>query len=587
MRALVLASILAPSLATAAAPPRLDSPPPFEGGGQRDAAVVVGITDYQHMPDVQGAADNAQAWQEWLEDTKGVPVVKLLTDGKATRNTILAAVEQARAEVGPEGTLWFVFVGHGATAPAEPDAGLEADGVLVAVTAQQRVIDFYPNTIRRQELMDALDPAEGAHVMVVLDACFSGKDGDGEMLVKDLQPGLPSPSWKPRRATVLTATSAGEFAGPLPGADRPAFSYLILGALRGWGDQDGDGEVTAQEALDYARITLINEVDDRKQTPNLEGTGGGQVLAIPKVPEDPPTSWSTGFIPSGDWNYTAVEVGDQAYHMIRIAPGRFTMGSPEGEEGRSRNETEHRVELEHAFHLGATEVSQSFYRAVMGEDPVGTRQREVYQGREACSRWGHGDDLPVFCVSWLDAVKFCNRLSELQGLTPAYTIGIDGTSVEWNEKADGFRLPTEAEWEYAARAGSYHPYGANGEASDTCEHANVTDQTAKTKHDWIRFEAFACDDGFDSLAPVGQFEPNPWGLHDMVGNLYEWLWDAYSPYPEGGITDPAGPLTDGPRITRGGSWHSPPAHCRLARRASRPAATTDRNLGFRVARGAH
>lgn len=262
--------------------PDLSRTPAAEGGGERDAAVVVGIEEYTYLPPVAGAAANARDWSRWLQDTRGVEAVKLLLDSAATRNTILAAVDAATEMVGEGGTLWFVFVGHGAPS----DEG--DDGVLVGVSAQQRMLDFYPNTIEREALTAALERGGQAHTVMVLDACFTGRTEGGASLTPDLQPALLSGSWRPKRTTVLTAAEGDQFAGPLPGERRPAFSYLVLGALRGWGDRDADRRITAGEAVDYARRALFQVVDDRTQTPSLLGPGEELVLSRPSRPEDGP-----------------------------------------------------------------------------------------------------------------------------------------------------------------------------------------------------------------------------------------------------------------------------------------------------------
>jgi len=242
----------------------------------------VGIEDYTYLPDVVGAAANAKDWKRWLEETRGVDAVKLLTDAEATRNTIMAAVEAASQLVGDEGTLWFVFIGHGA-----PSAGKD-DGVLVGVTAQQRVLDFYPNTIANTELTETLERGKQAHTVVVLDACFAGRTEEGDSLLPDQLPALLSGTWQPSQTTVLAAAEEDQFAGLLPGSKRPAFSYLVLGALRGWGDRDGDRSVTAQEAVEYARRTLFEVANDRTQTPALLGPGGDLALSRPTLPEAGP-----------------------------------------------------------------------------------------------------------------------------------------------------------------------------------------------------------------------------------------------------------------------------------------------------------
>jgi len=270
-----LLSVLCGQDAAAVDWPDLSRPPPAEGGGESDVAVVIGIEDYSYLPDVPGAVSNARDWVSWLRDTRGVPTVKLLTDEEATHNAIRAAAEAAAALAGADGTLWFIFVGHGA--PAETGD----DGVLVGVSARQNAIDFFPNTLRQQDLTSTLERGAQSHTILVVDACFSGKGGDGVSLLRGLQPALLSGTWEPEHTTVLTAGVSDQFAGPLPGADRPAFSYLLLGALRGWGDRNGDGTITVQEGVDYARRVLFQIVHDRVQTPAVRGPGPDWVLAKP------------------------------------------------------------------------------------------------------------------------------------------------------------------------------------------------------------------------------------------------------------------------------------------------------------------
>jgi len=269
----VLLSLLAALPAAAAGWPDLSAAPDGGGGGEQDAAVVVSIEDYTFLSDVPGAGDNARDWRSWLKITRGVPAVRVLEDSAATRNSILDAVGDATRRVGEGGTLWFVFIGHGA--PSVDGA----DGVLVDAVAQQRVLDFYPNTISRTELMAALESGPQASTVVLLDACFSGRDGAGQILLDGLQPALVSGAWQASRATVLTAAEGDQFAGSLPGLGRPAFSYLVLGGLHGWADQDRDLAVTAAEAVDYAANALFELASDRRQIPGIQGPDRDRALS--------------------------------------------------------------------------------------------------------------------------------------------------------------------------------------------------------------------------------------------------------------------------------------------------------------------
>jgi len=273
-------ALVAPPGGVAAQPatptwPDLSQPAGVEGGGEQDAAVVVGIEDYVVVSDVPGARANANDWYTWLVDTRKVPVgsVVLLRDSEATREGILDAAQRARERAQAGGTLWFVFIGHGA--PGKDGT----DGLLVGWDTQQTANSLYARGLPQSDLLAELEQGPQASTLLVLDACFSGRTGTGDVIVSGLQPLIPDYSVKPRNATVVTAGRADQFAGPLPGAARPAFSYLLLGALRGWGDADGDQQVSTREAVDYSVSALYALVRDRTQTPELHGPGAANVLS--------------------------------------------------------------------------------------------------------------------------------------------------------------------------------------------------------------------------------------------------------------------------------------------------------------------
>jgi formylglycine-generating enzyme required for sulfatase activity len=229
----------------------------------------------------------------------------------------------------------------------------------------------------------------------------------------------------------------------------------------------------------------------------------------------------------------------------RIEGGTFTMGSPSNETGRQANEgPQHQVTVS-AFYMGKYEVTQAEYEAVMGTNPSNFK----------------GSNLPVEKVSWLNAVEYCNKLSQKEGLTPAYQIS--GTNVTCNWNANGYRLPTEAEWEYACRAGTTTVYntGSNTVSDDTGWHSGNSNK--KTN-------------------PVGQKPPNAWGLYDMHGNVFEWCWDWFGNYSSGAQTNPRGPDFGSGRVIRGGSWFWGGSGVRTAIRYGRTSGLYD--YGFRLAR---
>jgi formylglycine-generating enzyme required for sulfatase activity len=198
---------------------------------------------------------------------------------------------------------------------------------------------------------------------------------------------------------------------------------------------------------------------------------------------------------------------------VYISPGTFMMGSPESEEDRDNDEDRHEVTLTQGYYLQTTEVTQGQWQAVMGDNP---------SYFESC-----GADCPVEMVSWDDIQEFIKELNQ-------------------RDSDYQYRLPTEAEWEYAARAGSETRFGFGDSDETLKEYAWFKDNSGRETH------------------PVSEKRPNKWGLYDMHGNVYEWCQDRYGDYPTGSVTDPQGPSSGAYRVLRGGSWYYGARNCRSA-----------------------
>ncbi|MCK6369779.1 MAG: formylglycine-generating enzyme family protein [Gammaproteobacteria bacterium] len=267
--------------------------------------------------------------------------------------------------------------------------------------------------------------------------------------------------------------------------------------------------------------------------------------------------------------------------MMVIAPGKFRMGGEGGEPGRPEGPVRE-VRIGYAFALGRHEVTQAQFAAFVADTG--------YAMRGGCQVWkdgwatplgaswvdpGYGrlpfDDEPVTCVSWVDARAYVGWLAQRTGAP--------------------YRLPTEAEWEFAARAGTsggffWSGIGGADDMASACEYANVYDR-AGVAGNGFGWAAFDCDDGFARAAPVGSFRPNAFGLYDMIGNVWEWTADCYrAPYPAQPV-DGSAVEADGPcarRTVRGGSWITRPDRQRVSFRGRDPETTLFSFFGFRVAR---
>jgi formylglycine-generating enzyme required for sulfatase activity len=208
--------------------------------------------------------------------------------------------------------------------------------------------------------------------------------------------------------------------------------------------------------------------------------------------------------------------------FVYIEPGSYTMGSPSTEAGRDSNETQHQVTLTKGYYMQTTEVTQGQWKAVMGSNPS-------YFG--SC-----GDDCPVEDVSWTEAQAFITALNE-------------------KEQTNKYRLPTEAEWEYAARAGSTTAF-ANGGISETGCGLDIN----------LDAMGWYCGNANSKTHPVAQKGANAWGLYDMHGNVWEWCNDWYGSYPANDVTDPVGAAEGSTRVLRGGGWGTYARYCRSAGR---------------------
>ncbi|NQT17360.1 MAG: formylglycine-generating enzyme family protein, partial [Planctomycetes bacterium] len=211
--------------------------------------------------------------------------------------------------------------------------------------------------------------------------------------------------------------------------------------------------------------------------------------------------------------------------LVLIPAGEFMMRSP----AKSNEGPQHRVEITKPFYLGVTEVTQEQYEQVMGENP---------------SKSKVDPQCPVESVSWGNAEKFCERLSEKEGKK--------------------YRLPTEAQWEYACRAGSPTKWYFGDSESQLGEYAWYRDNSGRTTH------------------PVGQKKPNGWRLYDMHGNVWEWCADWKADYANSSSSDPTGPSSGSYRVGRGGGWDPPARACHSALRYFYPPGSERRYLGFRV-----
>jgi len=254
--------------------------------------------------------------------------------------------------------------------------------------------------------------------------------------------------------------------------------------------------------------------------------------------------------------------------FVLINGGSFKIGSPDSEKKRNDDEGHvHDVRVS-SFYMNKYLVTQKEYQNVMGKNPSNFP----------------GENNPVEMVCWYDAVEYCNRLSIKEEFSPAYSLFGSTNPDDWELQSpkwdsiiiipgsNGYRLPTEAQWEYACRAGTTTPFSTGETINSTQANYNGTSPYGNSK----------AGEYLKKTTPVGSYPPNPWGLYDIHGNVWEWCWDWKENYTADSKIDPTGPQTGKYRAERGGSWSSGGSNIRCACRSYDFPSVKGYNDGFRL-----
>jgi formylglycine-generating enzyme required for sulfatase activity len=302
------------------------------------------------------------------------------------------------------------------------------------------------------------------------------------------------------------------------------------------------------------------------------------------------TGWSAGLLAVLGVSLLMAAPGEEreftnrtGMEFVRIQAGSFKMGMPPDENGRFGDEDQHTVTLTTDYFLGKYPVTRGQFRQFLTEARTRSEAERdgqggwgfnedagKFEGRKPQYTWENPgfqqtDDHPVVNVTWNDADAFCRWLANREGRP--------------------YRLPTEAEWEYACRGGTTTRYFTGDQEGSLKGYANVADQTLKEKIGRSNPNGvyFDFDDGFAFTSPVGRFKPNPYGLHDMTGNVWQWCADRYGRYALDDSRDPKGPTDGAHRVMRGGSWYGDPRYCRCASRGHSAQDGRGHLIGFRIA----
>lgn len=494
----------------------------------QDYAIFFANINYQDNPDfddLKNPIKDAETIARELQEMYGFTTQVYKNQDQAA---IFRTLEQWHQRTfGPQDQLFIFFSGHGTFRE------LTKKGYFVP---KSRSNDF-GSYIELTDLGNIVTQIPCQHILLAVDACYSGTI-DQEIAFKGRfqRPGENKSKERDRliyrqlrNQSRLLITSGGKQRTP-DGKQHSPFAHAIIKKLRATYTH-GDGLCTFQDLL--SQLERISPTPHQGELPAHEQ--GGFVFAAKGSNPPPPKPAELG-------------------HMVFVQGGTFQMGSKDGED----DETPHQVTLSD-FYIARHEVTMEEFDAYC--QATGRKKPEDMG-------WGRGKR-PVINVSWNDAIEYCNWRSSEDRLTPVYSI--NGTSITANWNADGYRLPTEAEWEFAARSrGKDQKWAGTSSESQLSNYANSGGEP----------------DDYDNTAPVGSFKANDLGLFDMSGNVYEWCWDwyNYSYNAKPSNNNPKGPNTGSDRVIRGGAWDNGSVSLRCAFRFNNRPSNRLPRLGFRLSR---
>ena len=509
-------------------------------------ALLIGVNDYERLNDLRFCEEDVKSLRDRLVEIGfRRDAVKCLTTGdrdpscRPNYRNITERLDAMFAGLDEDSVLVIALSGHGGSFEFREQSGKDQKESFYC-PQDARIHNPQGTMISVKSIYDRLEKCPARFKMLLVDACRNPHMApagsrtaiDEAKSIAGFAKSLSDPNSLPKGTLAMISCTSGEQSYEDPRLGHGIFMHFVLEGLAGHADTarlgDRDGMVSYRELKDYVYRNTSEYVwskFDQAQTPNFHAKWEQPNFDITKVlRRNPPKDFTNSI----------------GMKFKLIPAGEFMMGSPEDEEKRTIDEKQHRVRITKPFYLGVYEVTQEQFERIMGNNPSDHE----------------GSTNPVEQVIWAEAAEFCKKLSAREGRT--------------------YRLPTEAQWEYACRAGTTTPFNfgsvLNGKRANC---VGIYPYGTETKGPWPTHPT-----------SVGSYAANAWGLYDMHGNVSEWCSDWYDIdyYAEAPTDDPTGPTDPMPNpyhVIRGGSWLTYPEDCRSAKRLIVP---DDRFhfLGFRV-----
>ena len=548
-------------------------------------ALLIGVDDYERLKDLKCCEADVTALADRLvamgfqRDT-----IKCLTTGdpdpayRPNYRNITERLDALFSGLKEDAVLVIALSGHGGSFEWK-DASGKVQKASFYCPQDARLHDPLRTMVPTQEIFDRLEKCPARFKMLLVDACrdkhFAPDEArtavDEAKSMAGFAKSLSDPSRLPKGTLAMISCSSGEQSYEDSKLGHGIFMHYVLEGLAGRADAtyrgNGNRMVTYRELEDYVYRKTSDHAwatHERPQTPRFYAKWELPDFNLAEVQLSGPPQDFTNSI---------------GMKLKLIPVGEFKMGSPEDEKERDDDEKQHHVRITQPYYLGMYEVTQSEWQKTMGS---GIRDIKY----EDSKFYGEGTDYPMYYVSWHDAVAFCNKLSELEGKDPYYRIrniererlgakpGIDSAEVSI-AGGTGYRLPSEAQWEYACRGGTTTPFYFG---------SALNGKQANCDGDYPYGTEMKGPD-LGQTTTAGSYSANAWGLHDMHGNVWEWCEDWYGEdyYEKSPAIDPAGPTAGSSRVYRGGSWLRNAWGCRSADRSKHASGSRYDDLGFRVA----